>query len=159
MARGQLELLVAYTWKVHSTDAQTDWSQLLMSLKQLTIRDYVAAYPSHCWTGGCSRLGSETKRSSRQLQQHNMTERKPVPLSKIADAVLIDTEGQEHEAKDLWKSQPVILLLVQRPGCGMLALSLFAIAAEAAALSAVESPSKRNMTKKHLDFVFLSQLG
>lgn len=50
-----------------------------------------------------------------------MSERRPAPLSHIVDAVLVDTQGQEHRAGDMWEHQPVVMLLVQRPGCGTLA--------------------------------------
>lgn len=44
---------------------------------------------------------------------------KPAPLSSIADAVLLNAQGNEIAAKSLWKEHPVIFLLIRRPGCGM----------------------------------------
>lgn len=46
-----------------------------------------------------------------------MTERKPGPLSAIQEAVLVDVDGKRHRAADLWASQPVLFLLIKRPGC------------------------------------------
>ena len=52
-----------------------------------------------------------------------MTERKPAPLSEIAEAPLVDTQGSEIAAKTLWSQQPVLILLIRRPGCGESAAS------------------------------------
>ena len=43
----------------------------------------------------------------------------PPPLAAVQGAELKDLTGKEHSIKsdDLWKHQPVLLLVLRRPGC------------------------------------------
>ena len=47
-----------------------------------------------------------------------MTERPPPPLSAFRNAKLVNANGQQVQAKSLWAEQPVLFVLIRRPGCG-----------------------------------------